>query len=364
MKIGIVGLPNVGKSTLFNAITNAGAASANFPFCTIEPNVGVVAVPDDRILKLKEMYNPEKFTPAVIEFVDIAGLVKGASKGEGLGNKFLSHIREVDAIVHVVRCFESGEIIHVEGSVDPMRDIEIINLELILADMETVQKRLERTQKALKGDKKLQAEVDFLLRLKNHLEEGRSARSLALEENEEAFFNDLPLLSLKPVIYVCNMSEQDFTGGIDSNEYYNKVKKAAEEEGARALPICAEMEAEISGLDPDEKQMFLADLGLDKSGLDRLIVVCYDLLGLISFLTAGQPEVRAWTIKKGTKAPQAAGKIHTDFERGFIRAEVVSFDDLVSCGGMTAAREKGLVRSEGKDYVMQDGDVVLFRFNV
>ena len=364
MKLGIVGLPNVGKSTLFNAITNAGAQSANYPFCTIEPNVGVVAVPDERLTKLKEMYNPVKVTPAVIEFVDIAGLVKGASRGEGLGNKFLANIREVDAIVHVVRCFESTDIIHVEGSVDPLRDIETINLELIFSDMEMMERRIDRTAKALKGDKKLQTELDFFRRVQAVLESGKPARSMELTAEEEEMLSTVALLTAKPVIYAANLSEADFAGGLDQNERFGAVKKLAEAEHAEVLPICAQMEQEIAGLDEEEKQLFLAELGLEHSGLDRLIQVSYRLLGLISYLTAGQPEVRAWTIKNGTKAPQAAGKIHSDFERGFIRAEVVAYDDLMACGSMTAAKEKGLVRSEGKEYVMKDGDIVLFRFNV
>ncbi len=363
MKLGIVGLPNVGKSTLFNAITQAGAESANYPFCTIEPNVGTVAVPDERLDRLAEMYEPDKVTPAVIEFVDIAGLVKGASNGEGLGNKFLSNIREVDAIVHVVRAFNDDNIVHVEGSVDPIRDIETINYELILSDLEIIGRRIERAKKQAKsGDKKYQTEIDFFEDLQKKLGEGISARAIEFTDDEKEMLSEVSLLSLKPVIYAANVSEDDYAN--PDNEYVKKIKEFAATEKSEVMVISARIEEEIAELDKDEKELFLHELGADESGLDKLIKASYRLLGLISYLTAGKPEVRAWTIKKGTKAPQAAGKIHTDFERGFIRAEVVAYKDLMENGSMTAAKEKGLVRSEGKEYVVEDGDIILFRFNV
>lgn len=365
MKLGIVGLPNVGKSTLFNSLTKAGAESANYPFCTIDPNVGVVPVPDERLQKLASLYNSAKITPAVIEFVDIAGLVKGASKDEGLGNQFLSNIREVDAIVHVVRCFDDPNVVHVDGSVNPLRDIETIDLELIFSDMEILERRIAKTTKSAMGNKALAKELEILKAMYAHLEEGKLARSYETEDEDElAFISSLNLLTWKPVIFAANVAEDDLADDAAGNAYVQEVRKFAAENGSEVFVICAQIEQEIAELDEDEKKMFLEDLGLKESGLDKLIAASYRLLGLISYLTAGETETRAWTIKVGTKAPQAAGKIHSDFERGFIKAEVVNYQDLLDCGTYTAAKEKGLVRMEGKEYVVKDGDVILFRFNV
>lgn len=365
MKLGIVGLPNVGKSTLFNSLTKAGAESANYPFCTIDPNVGIVTVPDDRLKKLGDLYHSKKVTPAVIEFVDIAGLVKGASKGEGLGNQFLSNIREVDAIVHVVRCFEDTNIVHVDGSIDPVRDIETINLELVFSDIEILERRIAKTSKGARMDKTLAKELKLLERVKAHLEDGKLAKTFEVEdEDEEEWFRGYNLLTAKPVIYAANVSEDDLADDGANNSFVQEVRENAKEEGCEVFVICAQIEQEIAELDEEEKAMFLEELGLKESGLEKLIKASYSLLGLISYLTSGEDETRAWTIKKGTKAPQAAGKIHTDFERGFIRAEVVNYQDLLDCGSIAAAKEKGLVGLEGKEYVVKDGDVILFRFNV
>ena len=367
MKLGIVGLPNVGKSTLFNSLTKAGALAANYPFATIDPNVGVVAVPDERLEKLGELYHTKKVTPATIEFVDIAGLVKGASKGEGLGNQFLANIREVDAIVHVVRCFEDGNVVHVDGNIDPARDIETINLELLFSDLEIIDRRYQKIHKQAKMDKTLAKEVDLIERLKAHMEDGKMAKIFEVsetDEDEQIWFDSYNLLTAKPVIYAANVAEGDMADDGASNANVAAVRELAKAEQSEVFVVCAEMEQELSELDDEEKKLFLEDLGVESSGLDKLIAASYSLLGLMSFLTAGEDECRAWTIKKGTKAPQAAGKIHTDFERGFIKAEVVNYQDLLDCGSLSAAKEKGIVGMEGKEYVVQDGDVILFRFNV